>query len=93
MMDEQEIEELEAALSGMQPEIEKIDPTLTIADFCLDSVKKLMASPKGAPTGTFHVLHKGSVYYIDMVVRAIAPPYEAREPGKDKQQWFGQRPS
>lgn len=92
-MTENEIEELEAALSGIQTPTEMIDPSLTIADFCLDSVKKMMVNPKGSPTGTFHVLHKGSLYYIDMVVRAIAPPYEAREPGDDDQQWFGQRPT
>ncbi len=92
-MDDKELDRLEKALNKSEDQIIKIDPDLTIADFCLDSVKEMMGEGQHSPMKSFHVLHAGSVYYIDMVVRAIAPPYEAREPGQDKKQWFGQRPT
>ena len=63
---------------------------MSIAQFCLGSIKKMMSS-RGAPHTSFHVFHAGSVYYVDMVVRAIAPPYEARDPRLNEKQWFGQR--
>ena len=91
-MDEKDIEALEKALSELpEDNIIMVEPNLTIADFCVDSIKELMQEGQKSPKKRFHVLHAGSVYYIDMVVQAIAPPYEAREPGEDKVQWFGQR--
>ena len=91
-MDDSEIEALEKALDeSMIENFQKIEPELTIADFCLDSVKEMMGEAQQSPMKTYHVLHAGSVYYIDMVVRAIAPPYDSREPGQDERQWFGQR--
>ncbi len=93
-MDDQEIRALEEALDALPQEtFQPIDPELKMADFCLDSVKEMMQEGQSSPRKTFHVLHAGSVYYIDMVVRAIAPPYDARDPGQDEQQWFGQRPT
>jgi hypothetical protein len=92
-MDDKTIEELEKALAELPDDINMVEPNITIADFCVDSVKEMMGEGQSSPRKRFHVLHAGSVYYIDMVVQAIAPPYEAREPGEDKQQWFGQRPT
>lgn len=92
-MDDKEIEALETALDKLPMDFQVIQPDLTIADFCIDSVKEMMGEKQASPLKTFHVLHAGSVYYIDMVVRAIAPPYESREPGLDRKQWFGQRPT
>lgn len=92
-MDDKEVERLESETTEPpRQSLPEIPPDLTMADFCLNSVKKMMTAG-GAPRQSFHVLHGGSVYYIDMVVRAIAPPYEARDPRKDEKQWFGQRES
>ncbi len=91
-MDDNEIKQLEQVIADAagDPLVSEIPPDLTISDFCLDSVKKMMTSG-GAPRSSFHVMHGGSVYYIDMVIRAIAPPYEARDPRLNEKQWFGQR--
>ena len=91
-MDDKEIERLERALTD-QPTHEllgEVPGNTTVAEFCLSSVKKMMLN-KGSPHTSFHVFYGGSVYYIDMAVRAIAPPFDARDPNLDERQWFGQR--
>ena len=91
-MDDNEIERLEAALAELPDhEFTKVEPELTIAEFCLTSVKEMMDKSGSSPIRSYHVLHAGSLYYVDVVVRAIAPPYEARDPNLSERQWFGQR--
>ena len=94
-MDDNEIKELERLLDKLPVDdgFQNVDSTLTIADFCLDSVKEMMGDEQRSLVKNFHVLHAGSLYYIDMVVRAIAPPYESRPQDEDGRQWFGQRPT
>ena len=91
-MDDKEIERLEKALNEQTPhrKLGEVPGNISIAEFCLDSVKKMMLH-KGSPHTSFHVFYGGSVYYIDLVVRAIAPPFDARDPALDENQWFGQR--
>jgi len=93
-MDDREIDRLEKPLEPQeQGNVEllgEVLPSKDIGEFCLEAVVKMMVTG-GSPNSVFHVMHKGSVYYIDMVVRAIAPPYEARDPDLKERQWFGQR--
>ena len=92
-MDDEEIRALEEALDALPEDLVTVDANITVGDFCIDSIKELMHEGQKSPRKTFAVMHAGSLYYCDMVVKAIAPPYEAREPGEDAVQWFGQRPT
>lgn len=91
-MADREIERTDKVLAQIASEPVEIPADLTIADFCLDSIKKMLTQGN-APASSFHVLHGGSVYYIDIMVRAIAPPFKSRDPSLDEKQWFGQRES
>ncbi len=69
-----------------------VDPNQNIGEFCMNAIKAMVE--KGTtPTASFHCLYGGTMYYFDLDVRGINPPYQYRDPRNDENQWMGQRPS
>lgn len=65
---------------------------MTIGEFCRESLVRIVEAE--VPVHSYQVLHEGSIYFIDVAVTAIKPPYTRLSPEEVEEgepMWLGQR--